>query len=729
MMRLVFNSISLKNYKSFGNIETKFNLDTPGCVLIIGENLDFTSEGKTSNGTGKTSAFEAICYALYDKTPSNISKDNLINNINKKNMEVILKFTKDNNEYSIKRERKGPKGNTIELLKNGSDITLDSVGRNNDLIQEIIGIPFELFVQIITISASNTTPYFNLPLRSGNSPSQVGLIEELFNLKSLTEKADVLKELMKETKTRLEFKQQKFELLKTEKERHDHQVLSAKRRIDDWIIETGLSISKNQVKLDEYLEINFEEQKSIFKELTSDQGILKDLNIERHSLEDIINREIKTRKKIDDWNKENTQLIKKCQDTLDEYAGMNFDEQKVVFQELITDKGLIRNLIREKSSLKDTIDRETKTKTKRSLELEHLEEDTCPFCLQRMPDANEKDSMEKIDGLKNTIRELDNNINQSNKRLSEIELETNELNIKISLLEKLVTFDNIEELTCCQTLMSSTKIKLDELKNSENPYIETFEEINNIEEVNFRLDTIETKEANFKVKINLLKKSVNFDNIEELMRCQTNLELLTAKISELKKSKNPHLESLGELENIVLEHLNHSELNDLSERYEHQKFLLKLLTKKDSFVRKNLLNKNIPFLNTRLAHNLKEFGLPHHVQFTHELTADITQFGNTLDFGNLSHGQQARVNLALSFAFRDVLLNLHGFINILVLDEILDSGLDNVGIYSAVNMIKKKTHDEKLSTFVISHKDEISTLFHGKLKIQMENSFSQIINQ
>ena len=169
-----------------------------------------------------------------------------------------------------------------------------------------------------------------------------------------------------------------------------------------------------------------------------------------------------------------------------------------------------------------------------------------------------------------------------------------------------------------------------------------------------------------------------------------------------------------------------SKINELKELLDHQKFLLKLLTKKDSFVRKALLTKNIPFLNQRLSGYLSDLGLPHTVEFTHEMTANISQFGRPLDFGNLSNGQRARVNLALSFAFRDVLQSIHGRINVCMLDEVLDVGLDVVGIQNAAKMLKQKSRDENVAMYIISHRDEVDNAFDRTMTIQLSKGFSYV---
>jgi len=123
---------------------------------------------------------------------------------------------------------------------------------------------------------------------------------------------------------------------------------------------------------------------------------------------------------------------------------------------------------------------------------------------------------------------------------------------------------------------------------------------------------------------------------------------------------------------------------------------------------------------------LSDLDLPHQVEFTHEMTASISRFGHPMDFGNLSNGQRARVNLALSFAFRDVLQSMHEFVNICMLDEVLDVGLDAVGVQAAARMLKRKARDEKLALYIISHRDEIDSAFDRKMIVQMEGGFSSI---
>ena len=156
---------------------------------------------------------------------------------------------------------------------------------------------------------------------------------------------------------------------------------------------------------------------------------------------------------------------------------------------------------------------------------------------------------------------------------------------------------------------------------------------------------------------------------------------------------------------------------------EHQKFLLDLLTNKDSFVRKRIIDQNLSYLNARLQTYLDRLGLAHSVSFKNNLEVDITEFGRELDFGNLSRGEQNRVILSLSFSFRDLYENLFHKINGLYLDELIDNGLDSSGVESSVAILKEMSRNDR-SVFLISHREELIGRVNNVLKVIKQGGFT-----
>jgi len=169
-------------------------------------------------------------------------------------------------------------------------------------------------------------------------------------------------------------------------------------------------------------------------------------------------------------------------------------------------------------------------------------------------------------------------------------------------------------------------------------------------------------------------------------------------------------------------------VNELTSFKEHQEFLLKLLSNKDSFIRKKIIEQNLAYLNNRLTYYLDRLGLPHQVVFQNDLNVEITQLGQDLDFDNLSRGERNRLILGLSFAFRDVWESLYQNINLLFIDELIDSGMDTAGVEGSLSVLKKIAREREKNIFLISHKDELIGRVNTILRVVKENGFTSYEN-
>ena len=152
--------------------------------------------------------------------------------------------------------------------------------------------------------------------------------------------------------------------------------------------------------------------------------------------------------------------------------------------------------------------------------------------------------------------------------------------------------------------------------------------------------------------------------------------------------------------------------------------MLKLLTNKDSFIRKKIIDQNLAYLNTRLKYYLQKLGLPHYVTFQSDLTVEITEHGRDLDFDNLSRGERNRLILGLSFSFRDIFESMNTPINLMFIDELIDSGMDTNGVESALAELKKITRERNKNIFLISHKDELVGRVNDILNVVKEDGFT-----
>jgi DNA repair exonuclease SbcCD ATPase subunit len=178
------------------------------------------------------------------------------------------------------------------------------------------------------------------------------------------------------------------------------------------------------------------------------------------------------------------------------------------------------------------------------------------------------------------------------------------------------------------------------------------------------------------------------------------------------------------MENKALQEINFDKINKLTRTMEHQKFLLDLLTSKDSFVRKKIIDQNLSYLNGRLTHYLDKIGLPHNVIFKNDLQVEITELGRELDFDNLSRGERNRLILSMSWAFRDVFESLYQPINLLFIDEMIDNGLDTAGVENALALLKQMSRERHKSIWLVSHRDELAGRVENILKVIKEGGFT-----
>ena len=215
-----------------------------------------------------------------------------------------------------------------------------------------------------------------------------------------------------------------------------------------------------------------------------------------------------------------------------------------------------------------------------------------------------------------------------------------------------------------------------------------------------------------------------YSNVDEAHGHKSTVAMLGSQLQHKLDESDPYADQISEMESATVEKINYNTVNKLARIRDHQEFLLKLLTNKDSFIRKRIIEQNLNFLNKRLTHYLDKMGLPHTVRFMNDLTVEIQELGRDLDFDNLSRGERNRLILSLSWTFRDVWESLYQPINVLFVDELIDSGLDSSGVENALAILKHMARDRKKSVWLVSHKDELSGRVGNVLNVIKENGFT-----
>lgn len=339
-------------------------------------------------------------------------------------------------------------------------------------------------------------------------------------------------------------------------------------------------------------------------------------------------------------------------------------------------------------------------------ELEHLDID------QELKNHDFLDNWNKINTELTNLRKEQSTLELA---LTRSEKSIKKINTEISELDNAMCYACGQELheSKKQEILSKKKKELDETS-------EYAKDINkNLEKIKKRIDEIGDLDA---------KPTTFYDSMKEAYDHRGNVKNLKSILANKLNEEDPYRNQIQELKDTALQKIDWTVVNDLTKFKEHQEFLLKLLTNKDSFIRKKIIDQNLSYLNNRLINYLEKLGLPHQVRFLNDLSVEITQLGQDLDFDNLSRGERNRLILGLSFAFRDVWESLYQNLNLLFIDELIDSGMDSSGVENSLTVLKKIGRERNKNIFLISHKDELIGRVNNILKVIKEGGFTSYEN-
>jgi DNA repair exonuclease SbcCD ATPase subunit len=737
---IIFRTLSIRNFLSYGNVPTELKLDEKNLVLIQG-----------LVGCGKSSISRALNYCLYNKTDeSNI--DSMINNINKSNMEVSVVFEKTSyGFYKIVRCRKmkSQDGNyvkvyhnlTEEIFEDRHEISLDSIKSSDNLIVDILGITYDMFIRMVSVS-SNTDDFLNLPTVSSNKLSQQSFLEQLFNLDILNEKAAVLKDSIKETDAMVKEHITKIEYVLKEQERIEIQIKNTKQKSDEHQLMVDGNIQKYQTQLKQIDSIDLEKEQQYIEVSSNLKAELQSFKQEHKEISYKINNVVDKKKQMEqqintltDKSKEHDSNVKddinKLNDKLKVLLEVDVEMEK---QYIELSNKVKQELLEIKSTMKDLnehYNHHKSIKDKTILELDSLNSKKCPRCDQHY--HNEED----IKKCQNIVHESDIKINQLYEQLTVLSETKNNKIVDYEKYNSKVSVNGLEDLITIQNNIEKIKDKISDLSSSNNVYAEQLnellEKVDDVVDDEKMLDSLFTRledldnEMNNKKSLydSIIEKSTITD-LEELVTLKNRAEHIQDKIKDLNNSKNIYMEHLSELENIPIEKADYEGLDKIKNILNHQQFLYKILTKKDSFVRQNLLSSNLKFLNSRIAEYLQLMNFPYIIMFNEDLTSTIRYLGRDLVFANLSSGQKCKVGISLFFSFLDVNKKNAYSCNLLIMDEIVDRALDAESLSQVVKLLKHKSTQDDLNLFVVSHRETIKHKFDNVIDVYLEDNFSKL---
>ena len=174
---ITFESIKWKNFLSTGDLWTEIQLNESPSTLIVG-----------TNGAGKSTMLDALCFALFNKPFRKITRGQLVNSINEKGLKVEVSFSIGKDEYRVFR---GVKPNIFEIYKNNKFIDQDAAARDTQkyLEQTVLKLNYKSFTQVVILGSSTFIPFMQL-----NAPVRREVIEDLLDIKVFSNMNTLLKE-------------------------------------------------------------------------------------------------------------------------------------------------------------------------------------------------------------------------------------------------------------------------------------------------------------------------------------------------------------------------------------------------------------------------------------------------------------------------------------------------------------------------------------------------------
>lgn len=722
---MIISEIGIKGFKSFGNNEQVFKLDTDSgkLILLAGH-----------NGSGKS---------VVDKTE--ISVKFPIENLNIDELTIFLEVMEEeikSNIFKIDLKKLNILNNKISIIEKGIEVDTPNGWKN---IKEI-GITSPDSEKIVL-----KTNNFEL---SGSPSHRVKYLENWFFLKDLKVGNSINTKNGIEKIISISTDSKKEDLWDIEVDGHEYYTNGILSHNSSFLtcFEYSLYGKVRGGKTKKWATLS-----SIPNRINGET--LNYIKFKSNNTDVMVKRGIGPNV-LELWENdiENTRAGKSNIDTkIEEYIGMDLETFKSFISMSISDfKNFISLSNEEKKMLLDklfnlevintlsSISKDLNKVNKSTLTILDSDISTLEDSINSIQTSIEKtlskQKEQKEQGLKEEIESLKEIINSKKEEFlslktkiekitdkrteinSDIEKEKEEYyKIKSSvskITEEIKLYDSGKCPTC------KTDFTSDHFMTLRSTLVEKLDSVNKIKET-IESNSKELKEKKTKLDDLFTKTNESFGSLKFLLSStKEKIAKLTVRLensdTESDKTGIEEFEkSISELEERIKQ--NKDKKNVCSEKELIYKELNNIFG--ESGVKKSIISNIIKPINKYISENVKQMGIPFSVELDNTFSADIKHLGVVIDPETLSMGETRRINIAIIVAYLK-LIRTKKHINILFLDEVFAS-IDLDGIESILSLLKTFAEEYKINIFVVHHAILNEEVFDRIFKVN-KNVFTTI---
>lgn len=762
---ITFKELTLQNFWSFGNKPTTVNLDRKETILIVGNNQDKGDSGNESrNGAGKSSLFLGVIWCLFGEGTEKVSQDGFINFVNKKKCEVSLTFEMSGDTYQIIR---GRKPNKLQLFINNVDQSRDSVANTQKYIEELIGMNFDIFTHTELLYVHDK------PFMAMKDAEQRNFMEDFLSLETLTRRANTLKSLEKDNKADIRVEEERLQRAKEQNEWVTNQINTLQEKSKEWTEQQETKIKRIQEEMDA-ISTRLEEHEDRDREILKEYDEKKQ---EYSKLNEKIKRERENERYYNDLLQKFNSFIEqldrvpsevsireqfekrkqKLDDQIEAFPVIDYEKAIAVADELEKIAQNHESLGTKKEDYEKELTRISTRTEEVEREIEQVGAGVCPRCEQEW---HSDDASKEIERLTEELKRYNDEYHSISQKIEEVAAEMDTLVSEYQEKEEdpnLIDdwpldsnhyqkeYNNLKSIKEKISMIDDQmEEKIQEHNNQENDILEQIESLLQtmdrdaddievvIEELSSSVESCKKKEGEIDKELSEIQAYVesigedirngNVLTEEKISALKDDIHHKDQQVIDLKNEVNPYDSQIKDGSWAVYHDDSEDHYYQLKKYEEHYKILIKLLTDNKSFIRKNIINQYVPYINKKINEYLAQLDSQHIVEINSDLSVNLFYMDHSVGYGNLSRGEKLRLNLGTSLAFRDLNGLLGKSSNLLMVDEYLDAAVDPAGFKQVFNLLKQFS----LHTMIISHRDDLMPMVDRIMTVTKKNAFTTI---